>query len=68
MTDHPIPFFCPKSLVEYSSMEQPDWMEYLGRRERLRIKDVEIEQGDGSRRLNQEELGKAWVVNSPDYS
>jgi hypothetical protein len=49
-------------------MEQPDWMEYLERRERLRIEDVKIEQGDGSRRLNQEELRKAWIVNSPDYS
>ena len=49
-------------------MEQPDWMEYLGRRERLRIEDLKIEQGDKSRLLDEEELGKAWAVNSPDNS
>lgn len=46
-------------------MDQSDWMEYLGRREQLRVEDLKIEQGDGSRRLNQEELGKAWAMKSP---
>lgn len=49
-------------------MEQPDWMEYLERRERLRIEELKTEQGDKSRRLDEEELGKAWAVNSPDNS
>ncbi|KAF7510564.1 hypothetical protein GJ744_006410 [Endocarpon pusillum] len=27
--DHLIPFFCPKSLVEYRSMDQSDWLRCL---------------------------------------
>ena len=40
-------------------------MGYLTQQKRIQIKDLKIEQGDRSQRLDQEELGRAWAV---DYS
>ncbi len=64
VVDHLIPFFCPKSLVDYQSQDAPELMDYLACQKRIRIEDLEINQGDGSRRLDQDMLEKAWVLDS----
>ena len=61
--DHPIPFFCPKSLVEYRSQEL---MPFLEAQHRLCLDDMRIETGDKSRRLDQEVLADLCAIMPPE--
>lgn len=58
---HPIPFFCPKSLVQYKSQDFPDMIEYLGNRHYIDSEKVTIKKTDKSRRLDQELLERRWI-------
>ena len=49
-------------------MDHPHLTEFLQHGKRIHIEDLNIEEGDKSRRLGQEALGKAWAVDSPDRS
>lgn len=60
--DHPIPFFCPKALVNYRSQEVPYFMDQLARK-RLQLDDMKIKSEDKSRRLDQDILEKLWIMD-----
>lgn len=62
--EHAFPLFCPQSLVEYRSMDIPDLMAFLNSRNRLKPEEIEIEEGDRSKRLDQEVLERYWTQNS----
>ncbi|KAL8651929.1 MAG: hypothetical protein Q9210_002984 [Variospora velana] len=59
--NHPFPFFCPQSLVEYKSQDFPDMMEYSSRRHHLEPEDIKIQENDKSKRLDQDLLEQCWV-------
>ncbi len=41
-----IPFFCLKCLVDYGSMDEPDMVEFLGRRKRIHLEELNFDRGD----------------------
>lgn len=59
LSDHPIPFFCPKALIDYRSQEL---MPFLQNQNRVTIEELRIEPGDSSRRLDQAMLEDSWAV------
>lgn len=68
VTDHPIPFFCPRSLVLYQSQDAPGLREHLNNQHRLNPDELSIKQGDKSRRFSQGSLEMFWTRKSQKYS
>jgi hypothetical protein len=64
--DHPIPYFCPASLLEYRSQDQPDFMDFE-EQHRIRLEDLESKPGDPSRRLDSEALERSWEKICPPF-
>jgi hypothetical protein len=65
-TEHPIPSFCAQSLIEYRSMDAPPLFRYLDARNRTKIEELKIEEGDSSRRLPDRTLERYWDMNSQE--
>ncbi|MCJ1244815.1 hypothetical protein MMC30_002015 [Trapelia coarctata] len=61
--NHPNPFFCPDTLVDYHSQELPEFMELSAEQHRLRVEELRLEPGDTSRRLAPKELERAWDLS-----
>ncbi|KAL9013850.1 MAG: hypothetical protein Q9173_001479 [Seirophora scorigena] len=59
--NHPFPFFCPQSLVDFKSQDFPDMMEYTSNVHHLEPEDVKIQDTDKSKRLDQELLEQYWI-------
>lgn len=62
-SEHPFDPFCPESLVLYQSQDLPDLMTFLNNQHPVRLDQVKIEEGQKSRRLDQEMLEKSWTRN-----
>ncbi|KAL8722594.1 MAG: hypothetical protein Q9225_000950 [Loekoesia sp. 1 TL-2023] len=62
--EHAFPLFCPQSLVDYRSQDIPDLMAFLNSRHHLRPEALKIEEGEKSKRLDQEILEKCWTQES----
>lgn len=62
--EHIWPTFCPQSLIEYKSQDLPEMMEHLNNRFELKPEDLKIRDIDGSKRLDQESLERAWTQRS----
>jgi len=65
--EHAIPFFCPRRLMDFRSMDAPN-IEWLEDRSRRAIEELQIEPGDTSRRLGEETLKVYWGRNSQEGS
>lgn len=63
-SDHPNPFFCPDTLVDYHSQELPEFMDLSAEQHRLRVEELQIEPDDASKRLTPEDLERAWDIAS----
>lgn len=60
--EHPNPFFCPKSLVEYSSQKLEQKLpNFIINRHRLQIEELQIEPGNPSKRLAHATLEREWA-------
>ena len=67
-SEHPIPFFCPESLVDVRSMDSSDDFERLRQNKRVNLNDIKIREGEKSRRLDQSALEKRWLSDSQETS
>jgi hypothetical protein len=59
-TEHPISTFCSRSLVDYRSMDAPDMMKFLDKRHQIQVEDLQINEDDVSKRLDDEMLSRYW--------
>ena len=66
--EHPIPIFCPRSLIDHRSMDELDFLEAQEHRQRELIEEIKIEPDDISKRLSREILERCWVMESQERS
>ncbi|KAL8917468.1 MAG: hypothetical protein Q9172_005835 [Xanthocarpia lactea] len=63
--EHAFDFFCPQSLVQYRSMDIPAMMTFLSSQNHVDPEKIKLEEGDKSKRLEQEVLEHYWGRRSP---
>lgn len=64
LTEHPNPWFCPATLLEYRSQDRSDFWDYE-ELNRTRIETLSVKPGDRSGRLDSKTLEKAWDMIGP---
>ncbi|KAL8975224.1 MAG: hypothetical protein Q9197_000527 [Variospora fuerteventurae] len=64
--EHPIESFCPNSLIDYRSQDNPGQMAFSRFQNRLNPEELNIKEGDKSNRLDQKTLEKYWTMDSPE--
>ena len=60
MKDHLIPRFCPESLVDYRSQDQPVLVGFFQAKTDQEIRNLKIDPNSKSRRLSQDTLEQYW--------
>ncbi|KAL8858978.1 MAG: hypothetical protein Q9178_004459 [Gyalolechia marmorata] len=63
--EHAFDSFCPQSLVDYRSMDIPAMMTFLSSQNHVNPEKIKLEEGDKSKRLEQEVLEHYWGRRSP---
>ncbi|KAL9008742.1 MAG: hypothetical protein Q9173_006162 [Seirophora scorigena] len=64
--EHPFESFCPHSLIDYRSQDNPGQMAFSRSQNRLNPEELNIKEGDKSNRLDQKTLEKYWTMDSPE--
>ncbi|KAL9626029.1 MAG: hypothetical protein Q9204_007640 [Flavoplaca sp. TL-2023a] len=63
--EHPFESFCPHSLIDYRSQDNPGQIAFSRFQNRLNPEELNIKEDDKSNRLDQETLEKYWTRDSP---
>ncbi|KAL8813517.1 MAG: hypothetical protein Q9200_000191 [Gallowayella weberi] len=65
--EHPLnPFFCPPSLVDYKSQDEPAMLDYISKQYHVGPEDIKIQDTDKSKRLDQEDWERYMAWNPVD--
>lgn len=66
MIDHPIPMFCPKTLVDYRTQDAHDLSCCFEAKGDQDIRDLKIDPEDKSKRLSQNAIEKYWETSTQE--